>query len=1014
MADNFYDDENQEQTPINDVVENQIGFEDLLNNSSNNNLNELAEGIAKNEVVNNENLNATPIEDVIEQHNNNEEITEQQSNIEEVIEQHNNNSEIKNLHNESENSAKHDITKTAELVKNLQNTIRKTNVKVNNETTEDLLEEMGEENEIQTNNNVEEVFENENSNEVIGESDNRIYTSSILSGIDLDKAKRKRNVKLGNAGDGDDGSVDGVVTKSVEQVIHESMMPYSEFVILDRALPRVEDGLKPVQRRVLYSMLEVGVTPDKPYRKSARIVGDCMGKYHPHGDRSIYDTMVRMAQNFNMGEVLVDGHGNYGSVDGDGAAAMRYTEARLSPISLELLRDIEKDTVSWSFNFDDTRKEPDMLPGRFPNLLVNGSQGIAVGLATNIPTHNLNETINAVTAYINNPNITLDEIMKFLPAPDFSTGGYILSSSELKQVYETGKGKITMRAKLHIENVDESGKKNIVITEIPYQVNKAVMLQKIAKLKENDTTGVFNNIYDIVDESDRQGTRAVIKLKKDTNVKRILKALYKSSDLQINFNANMVAIADGKPKQLALLEIISYYVNYQQKVVFNRTKYDLEVSEKRAHILEGLIVAIKNIDKVIKIIKASKSTNEAKKTLMEVFILTDVQAQAILDMRLAKLTNLEVNKIVEELKGLNKLIAEYKEILKSPTLQMNIVKRELQEIKDKYGSPRKTEIINEEEDIAADDEEQTVNGTNDYVNIIISAEGTIKNVPIKSYNLANKEFGENSKLSEIPVISLQVLQNKNIYLFTNLGNCHKVAVKNVPISKFKDKGTNINSLVKNYADNEKVVAMFDFDENNKEDDLVFVTKQGMIKLTKLSEYFGVKQSIAAIKLRENDELIFVNVNNKNKNLFLFTHDGMSVNVGKDDITLCARVSMGVKGIALSDKDFVVSAIEEGQADAFVVFTSNGFGKVMKKSEIPPMARNRKGIKIIDTKKPCSLLNVFKLSKNDNYVAQTEKEELIYVVNKKIVLDNKIGTGRSVLGNRVGGKTKCYYKYHVIQ
>ena len=360
------------------------------------------------------------------------------------------------------------------------------------------------------------------------------------------------------------------VTKSVDVVIHESMLPYSEYVILDRALPRVEDGLKPVQRRVLYSMLEVGVMPDRPYRKSARIVGDCMGKYHPHGDRSIYDTMVRMAQPFNMGEVLVDGHGNYGSVDGDGAAAMRYTEARLAPLSLELLRDIEKDTVSWSLNFDDSCKEPDMLPGRFPNLLVNGSMGIAVGLATNIPTHNLREACNAVCAYIDNPKITLKQLLKIIKGPDFPTGAYILNSSDIEKVYETGKGRIIIRSKFHIENADND-KKNIVFTEIPYQVNKSTLLQKIATLKANDPNGDLSYINDIVDESDRQGTRAVIKLKKDAKIQNILKILFKQTDLETAFNANMVAIADGKPKQLSLIEYLRYYVNYQKSSCSNNS-----------------------------------------------------------------------------------------------------------------------------------------------------------------------------------------------------------------------------------------------------------------------------------------------------------------------------------------------------------------------------------------------------------------------------------------------------------
>ena len=448
--------------------------------------------------------------------------------------------------------------------------------------------------------------------------------------------------------------VDGMLYKTIDTVLHESMIPYSEHVILDRALPRVEDGLKPVQRRILYDMFELGNTPDKPYKKSARIVGDCLGKYHPHGDSSVYDAMVRLAQPFNCNEVLVDGHGNFGSIDGDDAAAMRYTEARLSPLALELLRDLDKNTVRWGLNFDDSLKEPEMLPGRFPNLLVNGSTGIAVGLATNIPPHNLGETIDGVVAYIKNPKITLKEMLKIIKGPDFPTGGYILSSSELYEAYSTGRGKIYMRAKMHIEDGND-GKKSIVITELPYQVNKAVLLQKIATLKEEERYNL-TGIQDVRDESDREGIRAVIKLKKDASVKKIYNSLLKNTDLQGTFGVNMVAIANGKPKQMGLLDIISYYAEYQREVVLRRTKYDLEQALERAHILEGLIIAIRNIDAVVKIIKTSENTSVAKTRLKEKFKLSDRQAQAILDMRLARLTSLEVYKLEEELKELERLI----------------------------------------------------------------------------------------------------------------------------------------------------------------------------------------------------------------------------------------------------------------------------------------------------------------------------------------------------------------------
>lgn len=804
----------------------------------------------------------------------------------------------------------------------------------------------------------------------------------------------------------------GIVTKSVEQVIHESMMPYSEYVILDRALPRVEDGLKPVQRRVLYSMLEVGVTPDKPYRKSATIVGTCMGRYHPHGDSSIYQTMVRLAQDFNMGMCLVDGHGNFGSVDGDGAAAMRYTEARLSPISLELLKDIEKNTVTWSFNFDDSRKEPDMLPGRFPNLLVNGATGIAVGLATNIPTHNLSETIDCVTAFIDNPKIKLEQLLKIMPGPDFSTGGYILSNSEFDDVYRKGKGKIIVRAKLNLETA-ENGKKNIVITEIPFQVNKALMLQRIAKLKELDPTSCLSGIADIVDESDRHGTRAVIKLKKDANAKSIINYLYNKSDLQCNFNVNMVAIAEGKPKQLSLIEIIDYYVKYQRKVVYNRTKFDLDAAEKRKHILDGLLIAIRNIDAVIKIIKTSKSTPEAKQRLIDTFFLSDIQAQAILDMRLARLTNLEVNKLKAELEGLIKLIAELKSILESDKKLMSVVKKELIAIKNAYGIPRKTMIIDPDEESIEEEQPEVIvneNVTAEDVHVVVTENNTIKVVNKRSYGLATKGLSANPTPYEIVKFDLVMSNMKYVYLFTNLGNCHKIKVSDIPMCKLKDKGSIISSFVKNYLPSEKVVAIFDFDVNDNDTELIFTTKSGLIKITKESEYISSKQSISAIKLKEDDELVSVYYDNREKTLLIFSHDGLAVNIIKDDVATFGRVSAGVKGMSLNDGDYVVGSVLSG-ALAYTLFTSNGYGKVIKETEIPLTSRARKGVKVINGKKlDIKLIAVSDLNKNKNYVAILKNSNLVYIESKKLSLENRQGTGKSVVGEKNGAETTKVVPY----
>ena len=796
-----------------------------------------------------------------------------------------------------------------------------------------------------------------------------------------------------------------IITKSLEQVMHDSMMPYSEFVILDRALPRVEDGLKPVQRRVLYSMLEVGVLPDKPYRKSARIVGDCMGKYHPHGDTSIYDTMVRMAQNFNMRETLVDGHGNYGSIDGDGAAAMRYTEAKLAPIALEMLRDIEKDTVKWDLNFDDTCHEPVTLPGRFPNLLVNGASGIAVGLATNIPPHNLSEAIDAVVAYIDNRNITVDELLKIMPGPDFPSGGYILKSTDISEIYRTGKGKIIIRAKLHIESA-ENGKKNIVITELPYQVNKSALLMKIAKLKDEDKNGHLGFIQDIIDESDRNGIRAVIKLKKDANINAILAILYKSTEIQCNFNANIVAIADGRPKQLNLIEILEYYVNYQQSVILNRTKFDLEACLKKEHILEGLLIAINNIDEVVKIIKQSKSTTDAKVTLMKTFMLSDVQAQAILDMRLARLTSLEVNKLVYELERLKLLIKKYTAIIKSPILQMQTVKEEILKIKKDYGNERRTHFL-ENEDLTVEINPVVEEIVQDEY-VVLSANNTLKAILPKNYNLASKELGVNATLFEVPKSIVQTNTNGVVYLFTDLGNCHRIFVKDIEVGKYKDKGFAIDHFVKSYLKEEQVVSML---ELNEEDRLIFTTANGLVKVTNMAEYFTSKQSIQAIKLKDEDKVVNVEVYNAQKTMLIVTRDFMAVNVEINDITPSGRLTSGVKGINLAGKDVVVSSNLVDEGDLVSVIASNGYGKILKVNEFDVSARNRKGLKCMSYKGVAECLSVSVATDKLNYVLEGEKLTLVH--NKNIKLNTRTSAGASLTSSKTGEKINNVFKYVLI-
>ncbi len=810
------------------------------------------------------------------------------------------------------------------------------------------------------------------------------------------RKKAKREISL------EDYNTD-YVTKSLAQTIHDSMIPYSESVIMDRALPRVEDGLKPVQRRVLYSMMEVGVLPDRPYKKSATIVGHCMGNYHPHGDSSIYETLVRLAQSFNMGEVLVDGHGNFGSVDGDGAAAMRYTEARLSPIALELLRDLDKNTVTWGLNFDDRLKEPNILPGRFPNLLVNGCQGIAVGLATNIPTHNFAEACNAVIAYIDNNKITLNELMKIMPGPDFPSGAYLLDTSEIRQMYETGKGKLYIRSKISIENAD-NGKKNIVLSEIPFQVNKANMLQKIAKYRDANPNGPLGYIQEIVDESDRNGTRAVIKLKKDAKINAILNILYKYCDVQTTFGANIVAIADGKPKQMGLIEILDYYVKYQQQVILNRTKYDLEEALKKEHILEGLLIAIRNIDEVVRIIKNSKSVTDAKITLIKTFDLSEIQAQAILDMRLARLTNLEVNKLITDLNRLRDLIKRYTAIVNSPILQMKVVKSELQEIAKQYSKPRKTKFLSAEEhfedssNYSIDEEESEDIET---FHFIATPENCLKLVNLKSYNLVTKELSSNPTLGEIPSISFKVDNNKDLYVFTNIGNCIKLPVKSIPECRFRDKGVSLFSLVKNVDKDERIVAVLELDNSLKDNNLLFVTKSGMIKVSKITDYFLSKQVYGAIKLAKNDELVAVDIHYPFKKLCMFTNGGNGVKISTEDISVTGRMSAGIKGMAVDKQDYIVGATQTTPSDAITMIMSDGSGKIIKQAEVADSARNRKGCGYVNSKnKNAKLLGAYKLTIKSNYVLQTEKDKLLFVLSNALPLDTRVGAGKTIVKEKL--------------
>lgn len=730
----------------------------------------------------------------------------------------------------------------------------------------------------------------------------------------------------------------------LEEVLPGSMLPYAEYVILDRALPRVEDGLKPVQRRILYTMYDMGLTPDKPHKKSARIVGECMGKYHPHGDSSVYDAMVRMAQDFNMRMTLVNGHGNFGSVDGDPAAAMRYTEARLEPLALELLRDIEKDTVRFTLNFDDSLKEPETLPGRFPNLLVNGASGIAVGLATNIPPHNLGEVIDGVVAYIDNPRIKLFEMMKYIKAPDFPTGGYIVAG-ELVQAYETGRGKIGIRAKVSIEEGDND-KKLIVISELPYQVNKARLLAKIADLRE-EKKDLLGGISEITDESDRNGMRAVIKVKKDADADKILNALYKYTDLECSLGINMVAIADGKPQQMGLLDIIGHYVAYQREVILRRTKFDLAQAKERCHILEGLIIAVRNIDEVIKIIKTSESVPAARQRLRDRFDLSEKQAQAILDLRLARLTKLEVYKLEQELEELKKLIARLTAIVESKKLQMDVVKEELKEVKKQFKSERKSSLVFDVSDIKVEkfDDVRPV----EKCALVYTAADTVKVVAEKNFNMSDKNLNERSSLNDVYKLILKTSTDKIVYSFTNMGNCYKIDFEDVELGKLKDKGMPYKKLCPDALDGEKPIAFYEVGEKLPKGSLLFYSKLGYVKKSDWKEYNILKYAFQACKVNEGDELIGIETDDPEPTttLFFVTEQGMCLNAYKNDIPTQGRVSAGVRGISLSEGDKVVFAGQiDGEGEIIVATDGNTYKKVIA-SQIDPMARYRKGVRIVD-------------------------------------------------------------------
>ncbi|MBQ2710381.1 MAG: DNA topoisomerase 4 subunit A [Clostridia bacterium] len=792
-----------------------------------------------------------------------------------------------------------------------------------------------------------------------------------------------------------DGSI--LLTRTMEEVMHESMMPYAEHVILDRALPRVEDGLKPVQRRILYSMYEQGNTFDKATRKSARIVGDCMGRYHPHGDSSIYDAMVRMAQPFAMSAPLIVGQGNFGNIDGDSAAAMRYTEAKLSILAEELLRDIDKDTVRWSRNFDDTTREPDMLPGRFPNLLINGATGIAVGLATNIPPHNFGEVIDGVIAFIDNKYISLNQMMKIIKGPDFPTGGHIIPGDGLRQAYETGKGKITIRAKMHVEKAP-GDKHNIVITEIPYGLSKADLLMKIAALKD-DKKDLFQGIAEIVDESDKEGMRAVIKLRRDVDVNKTIGLLFKYSQLEMNYSINMVAIADGKPQLMGLLDIIAYYVDYQRDVILRRSKYELEEAKAREHIVRGLVIAVQNIDEVIKIIKNAASTTDARAKLRAAFDLSEKQAQAILDLRLARITKLEVTKLTNELQELERTIARLQVIINSKKEQMNLIKSELSAIKRNYKMPRRSELNKNFEDVVipSESDERPI----ETVVVGVSADYTIKRIPSKNFSMSHKDV-IGASTSEILTHALEAQTDGKVMFFSNLGNCYQTEVGKLPEVKYRDRGQTLSQIFPDADRNEIPVSVFILPKDQEPTgELLIYTRKGLIKRSAWTEYQLLKSCFQGYKLKEEDEVFKVEVVRPNTEIFYVTNRGGCTRFDVSEIPLQGRVAGGVHCINLASEEDVIFAGQVETDGTILMVTNKGFLKRIKVEEITKHARNCKGAKGTEFGINGSAL-VFASYVKDHYkFAMFDKANVYVVDTAEVTVESKNNKGKLPKGKRGG-------------
>ena len=791
----------------------------------------------------------------------------------------------------------------------------------------------------------------------------------------------------------DDKIFDKIEEVDLKKKMEDSYIDYAMSVIAARALPDVRDGLKPVQRRILYSMVELNNYPDKPHRKCARIVGDTMGKYHPHGDSSIYGALVNMAQEWSTRYPLVDGHGNFGSVDGDGAAAMRYTEARLSKISMKLLADIDKNTVDFIPNFDDTEKEPLVLPSRYPNLLVNGTQGIAVGMATNIPPHNLREVVNAVVKIIDNrvendrePEI--EEIMGIVKAPDFPTGGIILGTKGAEEAYRTGRGKVRVRAVTDVEMM-ANGKSRIIVTELPYMVNKANLILKIAelvKLKKID------GITDLRDESNREGMRIVIELRKDVNANIILNQLYKHTSLQESFGVIMLALVNNEPKVMNLLDMLGYYLKHQEDVVTRRTKYELNKAEERDHIVQGLLIALDHIDEVIRIIRASRTTQEAKDNLIEAFGLTDAQAQAIVDMRLRALTGLEREKLENEHKELLAKISELRAILADEKLLLGVIKKEIIEIADKFGDDRRSKIGIDEYDIDIEDmipRENTV--------IAMTSLGYIKRMTVdnfKSQNRGGKGI-KGMQIIEDDYIEDLLMTTTHNYLmfFTSLGRVYRLKAYEIPEASRTSRGVAIVNLLQ-LNPGEKITAMIPIEGYEQDKNLFMVTRKGIVKKTPIMEFSNVrKKGMIAIGLRDDDELIEVKTTTKDTEIFLVTKFGMCIRFKETDVRVMGRTAMGVRGMNLTDQDEIVGMQLDEQGDSLLIISEKGLGKRTKLEEFTVQKRGGKGVKC------------YKIADKTGYVvgvkAVTDEHEIMIITTGGIIIQLRMDE-ISMLGRITSG------------